>query len=45
MAGLLPALQARLHVRFIDVPRSLGDKGEEDDVMYCVFFTVVYVNL
>ena len=45
MAGLPPALQARLHERFLDAPHSCADKGEEDDAVYCVFSTVTHVNL
>jgi len=45
MAGLPPALQARLHERFLDAPRSFGDNGEEDDAIYCVLFTVTRVDL
>jgi len=43
---LLPrGLQARAHERFLDAPRSFGEKSEEDSVIYCVFVTVTHVDV
>ena len=44
IAGLPPALQARFHERFLDAPRSFGENSEEDNAIYCVFFTVTHVD-
>ena len=44
MAGVPPALQARLHERFLDDPRSFGENGEEDNAICCLFFTVTHVD-
>jgi len=44
MAGVPPALQARLHERFLDAPGSFGENGEEDNAISCVFSTVTHVD-
>jgi len=45
MVGLLPGVQARVHERFLDAPRSFGDNSEEDDAIYCEFVTVTHVDV
>ena len=44
MACLPPALQPRVHERFLDAPRSFGENGEEAGAIYCVFVTVTHVD-
>jgi len=44
MAGLPPALQPRVHERFLDAPRSFGENGEEAGAIYCVFVTATHVS-
>jgi hypothetical protein len=44
MAGLPPAMLARVHERFLDAPRSFGENGEEAGAIYCVFVTVMHVD-
>jgi len=44
MASLPAAMQARVHERFLDAPRSFGENGEEAGAIYCVFVTVTHVD-
>ena len=44
MAGLPPSMQARVHERFLDAPRSFGENSEEAGAIYSVFVTVTHVD-
>jgi len=44
MAGLPPAMQARVHERFLDAPRSFGENCEEAGAIYSVFVAVTHVD-